>query len=132
MTNLTPIELDDGTVIYVESTETENVHTPDPPRTRGMKEEGLITKGSGLTQAMSRFKSIEGTIKAYSQHTLNAFKELAVANVDKVTLEFGIKVGGEAGIPYVTKGTAESNLKITVACSFPKQEETENTEKQTC
>jgi hypothetical protein len=50
---------------------------------------------------------------------LNAFRDLAGANVDKVTLEFGIKVGGEAGIPYVTKGTAESNIKITVECSFP-------------
>ncbi|MBC1221261.1 hypothetical protein GNF10_20825 [Nostoc sp. UCD121] len=25
--------------------------------------------------------------------------------------------------PYVTKGTAESNLKITVKCSFPDQSE---------
>ncbi|MCX7595121.1 MAG: hypothetical protein N2235_15450 [Fischerella sp.] len=41
-------------------------------------------------------------------------------NVDKVTLEeFGIELGGEAGIPYVTKGTAKSNLKITAECSFP-------------
>ncbi|MBD2305435.1 hypothetical protein H6G17_07900 [Chroococcidiopsis sp. FACHB-1243] len=45
---------------------------------------------------------------------------MAIANVDKVTLEFGIKVAGEAGIPYVTKGTTQSNLKITVECSFPK------------
>jgi hypothetical protein len=44
----------------------------------------------------------------------------AIANVDKVTLEFGIKVAGEAGVTYVTKDTAESNLKITVECSFPK------------
>ncbi|HEY9605328.1 MAG TPA: CU044_2847 family protein [Allocoleopsis sp.] len=51
--------------------------------------------------------------------------EKAIANVDKVTLEFGIELGGEAGVPYVTKGTAKSNLKITVECSFP-----ENTEQQ--
>jgi len=36
-----------------------------------------------------------------------------------VTLEFGINVGGEAGIPYITKGSVESNLKIKVECSFP-------------
>ncbi|MCC5625626.1 CU044_2847 family protein [Nostoc sp. CHAB 5715] len=54
-------------------------------------------------------------------YSLNAFKKIPIANIDKVTLEFGIKVGGEAGIPYVTKGTAESNLKVTVECSFPDQ-----------
>ena len=48
----------------------------------------------------------------------------AIANVDKVTLEFGIELGGEAGVPYVTKGTAKSNLKITVECSFPDKTET--------
>jgi hypothetical protein len=51
---------------------------------------------------------------------LNAFKQIGTANIDKVTLEFGIKVGAEAGIAFITKGTAESNLKITVECSFPK------------
>lgn len=65
------------------------------------------------------FQAIEVTIRAYTAYTLNAFKQMAIANVDKVTLEFGIKVAGEAGVPYVTKGTAESNLKITVECSFP-------------
>jgi hypothetical protein len=30
-------------------------------------------------------------------------------------------MGGEAGVPYVTKGTAKSNMKITVECSFPKE-----------
>jgi hypothetical protein len=36
-------------------------------------------------------------------------------------LEFGVELGGEAGVPYVTKGTAKSNMKITVECSFPKE-----------
>lgn len=56
---------------------------------------------------------------------MNAFKQMPIANanVDKVTLEFGIELGGEAGVPYVTKGTAKSNMKIAVECSFPKEEE---------
>lgn len=68
------------------------------------------------------FQAIEGTIRAYTTYTLSAFQQLAIANVDKITLEFGIKVTGEAGIPYITKGTAESNLKITVECSFPESQ----------
>lgn len=113
MAQLTPIELEDGTIIYIEATE--DVSAPDIKK--ATQEEALVSKG-GMEKAIQKFKAIEGTIRSYTTYTLNAFKEMAVANVDKVTLEFGIKVGGEAGIPYVTKGTAESNLKITVECSF--------------
>jgi len=52
-----------------------------------------------LTEVASGFVAIEGTIRAYTVHTLNAFKKIPIANIDKVTLEFGIKVGGEADIP---------------------------------
>ena len=77
--------------------------------------------GKGLSQAQisQGFKGVERTIRAYTHYTLNAFRQVANANINKVTLEFGMKVGGKAGIPYITEGTAESNLKITVECSFP-------------
>ncbi|MCC5616864.1 hypothetical protein LC605_17635 [Nostoc sp. CHAB 5836] len=91
------------------------------------EEEALIDKGwdadAAQKQIVQNFQAIEGTIRAYTVYSLNAFKKIPVANIDKVTLEFGIKVGGEAGIPYITKGTAESNLKVTVECSFPDQPE---------
>ena len=64
---------------------------------------------------------IEETIRTYTIISLNAFKKRAIPDVDKVTLEFGLEVGGEAGVPYVTKGTARSNLKVTVECSLSKQ-----------
>ncbi|MCP4104705.1 MAG: hypothetical protein GY749_04080 [Desulfobacteraceae bacterium] len=120
MVKLIPIELEDGSTIMIESTEdiaepSVEVGEPTP------EEEALISK-DGMDVTIQKFKDIEGTIRDYTEHTLNAFKQIAVANIDKVTLEFGIKVGGEAGIPYVTKGTAESNLKVTVECSFPNRE----------
>ena len=58
------------------------------------------------------------TIRAYTSYTLNVFRQMAGANVGKMTLEFWVKVAGGAGVPYVTKGTANANLKITVVCSF--------------
>jgi len=127
MTQLTPIQLEDGTIIYIEATN--NVDAP-PVITEVSpegEEEALIDKGwdadAAQKQIVQNFQAIEGTIRAYTVYTLNAFKKIPVANIDKVTLEFGIKIGGEAGIPYVTKGTAESNLKVTVECSFPNQPE---------
>lgn len=126
MIKLTPIRLDDNTVIYIEATE--DAIAPDvnflessdgeesAPITRG----GLPSADLAQEKAIQSFKAIEGTVRAYTVYTLNAFKNLAVANIDKVTLKFGVEIGGEAGIPYITKGTAKSNLNIEVECSFPK------------
>jgi hypothetical protein len=120
---VTPIQLEDGTVIYIEATE--DVDTPlviaEDSSEDG--EQAPIKKGISQKQMVQSFQAIDKTIRAYTIYTLNAFKKVPIANVDKVTLEFGIELGGEAGIPYVTKGTAKSNLKITVECSFPKETE---------
>jgi Trypsin-co-occurring domain 1 len=49
------------------------------------------------------------------QPLLNAVKnQLAASMPDSFTVEFGVKFGGETGI-IVAKGTAEVNLKITLA-----------------
>ncbi|MBX2864556.1 MAG: hypothetical protein KTR27_13490, partial [Leptolyngbyaceae cyanobacterium MAG.088] len=112
---LAPLQLDDGTIIYIEAEET--VTAPPVPAST---ETTRVSKGPA-EQAIRNFQAMQGTIRTYTAHTLNAFKGMATANIDKVTLEFGITVAGEGGIPYVTKGSAECNLKITVECSFPKE-----------
>lgn len=124
MTQLTPLELEDGTIIYLETREDVEIpptKTPTSEEERELTREDLErgTKGISQEQVLQSFRLVEGTIRAYTTYTLNAFRDLASANVNKVTLEFGIKVGGKAGVPYVTEGSAESNLKITVECSFP-------------
>jgi Trypsin-co-occurring domain 1 len=130
MTQLAPIELEDGTIIYMEVQEEVEIAPRESTQT---ETEGELTRddlgrgGKGIggsnsqNQIVQNFQAIEGTIRAYTNYTLNAFKNIANANINKVTLEFGIKVGGKAGIPYVTEDCAESHLKITVECSFPEQ-----------
>ena len=140
MSQLTPLQLDDGTLIYIEATE-EKALTPQraplsavadpaaaqqPARVgKGWHNSARVLQGSAMASIGSgrpQFHSIERTIQSYTQHTLNAFKQTAqsqLANVDKVKLEFGIQLSGEMGIPYITKGAAESNIKVTVECSFP-------------
>ncbi|NEO04021.1 MAG: hypothetical protein F6K50_54730 [Moorea sp. SIO3I7] len=128
---LTPIQLEDGTIIYVEVTEDLDIPTVSSPDNQDgdeEEEEALTDKGMSAPeklrqQIIQHAQIIEGTIRAYTIIGLNAFKKKPIPNVKKVTLEFGIELGGEAGIPYVTKGTAKSNLKITVECSLPKQVE---------
>lgn len=138
MARLVPIQLEDGTEIYIEATEdvevapTEPVYGDEEETVRGGQKgwgrggdrgfSNVPGGGDAAAIAAQSFKAIEGTIRTYTKHTLSAFKDMADANVDKVTLEFGIRVSGEAGVPYVTKGAAESNLNITVECSFDKKD----------
>ena len=134
MTQLQPIQIDENTIIYIEATESINVPSEAPVIEEG--EEELQPKSISKTvnnlrqrfnsqtentqeNIVKSFNAVETTIKSYTNYALNAFKQGVNANVDKVTLEFGITIGGEIGVPYVTKGTAESSLKITVECSFP-------------
>ncbi len=131
MAQLKPIQLDDETIIYIEVTEEVDFLEASDSEAADFQETKPTTRGGGVNpaeiqkQVLESFAPITKTIQAYTVYTLNAFKKIAIANVDKVTLEFGIELGGEAGVPYVTKGTAKSNLKITVECSFPDKTETE-------
>jgi hypothetical protein len=132
MTQLAPIELEDGTIIYMEVREEVQIAPRESTETEAEREltrdemgkggKGVGNRGvSPQEQIVQNFQAIEGTIRAYTNYTLNAFKNITSGNINKVTLEFGIKVGGKAGIPYVTEGSVGSHLKITVECSFPEQ-----------
>jgi hypothetical protein len=113
MPRLTPIQIDENTIIYIESTD--GVEIPKEISTSG----GRVAKGTKPEQILQNFQVIENTIRIYTTYTLNSFRNLAIANVNEVTLQFGVEIGAEGGIPYITKGTAKSNLNITVKCTFP-------------
>lgn len=123
-TKLAPLCIDENTVVYIEVTE--DVETMDEaaisstPRGEG-EEEAANEKGI-KEDFQKHIQDLQSTILTYTDYSLAAFRKVALADVDKVTLEFGIEIGGETGIPYVTKGTAKSNLKIQVECSFTDDE----------
>jgi hypothetical protein len=113
MSQLAPITLDDGTTIYIEAAERNDV-----PNTPISGESGRVSKGAISSGMQRQLPSVKNTITQYTRYVLNAFKELGSGNVDKVNLEFGLKIAGSSGIPYITEGSAEANLQITVECSF--------------
>ncbi len=138
MKKLTPLKLEDGSVIYLEvkeDIELVSSETAEEEQKEELTREDLGKEKKGLREILRgeptrspqeqirhSFQAIETTIRNYTSHTLNAFRQVGSGNIDKVTLEFGIKVGGKAGIPYVTEGSADSHLKIVVECSFPQEE----------
>ena len=70
-----------------------------------------------ITQQLDQAQQM---IRDCAEYTLNSFKHFAAAEVDEITLKFGIELGGEAGVPYITKGTAKSNIGIEIKCKFSK------------
>lgn len=129
MAKVVPVQLEDGLVVYIEAqedTQTETavrspgVESEEQGRT-GRKGMGDLLPSPRLNPAQS-MKMVQDTIRSYTYYCLNSFKNFSVANVDEVTLEFGINVSADAGVPYIASGKAQSNLKITVKCTYPKVE----------
>lgn len=115
MTKLIPIKVDENTIIYVESTDEVGVSIKREPTS-----DDRVSKGGVTGKIIQNFQELENTIRTFTTYTLDALRNLANANVEEVTLEFGVEFGGEAGIPYITKGTAKTNLNVKVKCTFPK------------
>ena len=113
MSQLAPITLDDGTTIYIEAAERSDVPST-PPAASGTR----VSKGMLSSGLQRQLPTVKNTITQYTRNVLNAFRELGSGNVDKVNLQFGLKIAGSSGVPYITEGSAEANLQITVECSF--------------
>ncbi len=130
MSTLVPIQLEDGMVLYIEAQDDAAV-SPTAP----VVETGEVTRGGqkGITLPTPRInpvqsmEMVQNTIRTYTYYCLTAFKNFGAANVDEVTLEFGVNLSAEGGLPYIASGKAQSNLKITVKCSYPNEAKTQTT-----
>lgn len=76
--------------------------------------------GMGVVNDISiKMQQAQNMIRGYTLYALKAFKNLGDANVQEVSLKFGLKIGGKTGIPYITEGSADCNLEVSVKCTFP-------------
>ena len=89
--------------------------TVSPPEDEddGIEEMGILSD-----QVKDKLDKAQEMIRDCAEYTLNSFKNFAAAEVDEITLKFGITVGGEGGI-IISKGTLESNIEIEIKCKFP-------------
>lgn len=132
VSTLVPVHLEDGMVIYVEAQPDaqptaivpSSPTAPTGEQTRG-GQKGLPSLPTPRMQPAQSMQMVQNTIRTYAYYCMTAFKDFGAANIDEVTLEFGVNLSADAGIPYIASGKAQSNLKITVKCSYPK-EGTEN------
>ena len=121
MSNIQPVQLqdEDGTTytVYIEATNPSNLPsaTNSEPSRSGRESYSLTEK------LKTELKDIHGTIRAYTWYVIGAFKSLSGVEVEEINLKFGMKIGGKAGLPIFTEGTAESNFEVSVKCKFPDQ-----------
>lgn len=76
----------------------------------------------GINVPTVELQSVHDTIKGYARYAVGAFRHLDIAEVEKVTLKFNLKIAGKAGIPILTEGSAESNFEIQVECKFSQED----------
>ena len=88
----------------------------------GLSVPDLVASGGSALATRTASPGLDQTIKSYTQYDLRAFRDAALSEVRKVTLEFGVNLSGMSGIPYIATGTAGCNIKVTVECEFPKPE----------
>lgn len=72
-----------------------------------------------MEDAIAQMDRTRLMIRTCAIQAVSAFRNFGAADVQEVNLKFGVKLGGKAGIPYITEGSAESNLEISVKCTFP-------------
>lgn len=73
--------------------------------------ETLLEASDAVTQRLAK------TISDFSRSVL---EKIAIERPSNVSLEFGVNCGGTAGIPFITAGTVEANVTVTVEWNFDK------------
>lgn len=118
MSELQRLLIEDGNQTYEIFVETKESPPPPPPPS-SVPSSGKPGEKGAADAAVVKMQQARQMIRGYATYALSAFKDFGTAEIEEVTLKFGLKIGGKAGIPYITEGSAESNLEIEVKCKFP-------------
>ena len=114
MSKIIPMTLENGSIIYIQSDD-----SLVEPELVPISEAGRTPKGDVGEMLDESVESLQGTIRHYTNHVLCAFDTVRSGSIEKVTLEFGVKISGKAGIPYITEGAAEGSVSVKVECAWP-------------
>lgn len=120
MPKIKAIELASGQWVYVQVNE--SITLAPPSFAADDDDDGFVRKGGSTpSYAHKAVDKLGDIIRAMSDTAAQALKDSSLGNVEKVTLEFGVTLGGEIGIPYITSGNAEGAVSVTVEFA-PKKE----------
>ena len=77
----------------------------------------------GLSDVKVQLSDIHAKLQNYARYAIGAFQDVPFADVEEVTLKFGVKVSGSTGIPVLTHGSVEGDFHIEIKCKPKKKEQ---------
>jgi hypothetical protein len=78
---------------------------------------GNVPRNAASFQGIARRLDIEEELAAVAAVAESVLNSLKAARPGAVEIEFGVELGGEMGIPLLTKGEAKANFKVTLKWS---------------
>jgi hypothetical protein len=104
---MTIIQSNKDSQLYIEVTDGPHVITA------GTLSGGAI-KGGGAPDLVNKIRLLGDTIgQTCAELVESAQKKLDKMKPAELSVEFGISLGGELGVPFVTKGTGEATFTVT-------------------
>ena len=76
----------------------------------------------GISNVKVQLSDVHAKLQNYARYAIGAFQNVPFADVEEITLKFGVKVSGSTGIPILTHGSVEGDFHIEIKCK-PKKEQ---------
>ena len=108
MTNLVELDLGDGRSILIASND--EVTMP-----RGTVPTLPFKRTSREASMKARFELLADSLRGFTDNAVAAFRD-GSPDIERVTLQFGVSLAGEAGLPYITENRNAGALLVTVEC----------------
>jgi Trypsin-co-occurring domain 1 len=72
-----------------------------------------MSVGEFIEGSEEQFRQVGRVVEVAGNAFVDRMRKLATRPAS-CSIEFGVNAGGEAGIPFVVKGTAQANFKVTI------------------
>ena len=76
----------------------------------------------GINEVKVQLSEVHTKLQNYARYAIGAFQNVPFADVEEITLKFGVKVSGSTGIPILTHGSVEGDFHIEIKCKPKKKE----------
>jgi hypothetical protein len=76
----------------------------------------------GINEVKVQLSEVHAKLQNYARYAIGAFQDVSFADIEEITLKFGVKVSGSTGIPVLTHGSVEGDFHIEIKCKPKKRE----------
>lgn len=99
----------------------ESLDLPDAPKI----DEDDDYERMGIDDVKVKLSDVHNKLQNYARYAIGAFQDVPFADVEEITLKFGVKVSGSTGIPVLTHGSVEGDFHIEIKCKPKKKNKSE-------